>query len=139
MSKETAITFAAVALASALGLLGGCTGGCSQEPEAAQPAPSAVQTRMQDPAYVAKLDQQRQEMYAAMDVMAKAQEALNAAKASEAPAEEIARLEAALKAAEDALVTNQKKSQAIVRDQIHKALAEDQAQQNFKGETRKGN
>ena len=138
MSKETAIKFATVALAAALGLLGGCTGGCSPEPEA-QPAPSAVQARMQDPAYVAKLDQQRQEMYAAMDVMAKAQEALDAAKASEAPAEEIARLEAALKAAEDALVANQKKSQAIVRDQIRKALAEDQAQQNFKGETRKGN
>jgi hypothetical protein len=94
---------------------------------------------MRDPEYVAKLEQQRQEMYAVMGVMAKAQEALDAAKASAAPAEEIARLEAALKAAEDALAANQKKSQAIVRAQIHKALAEDQAKQNFNDETRKGN
>ena len=134
MNKDRMQKVAALVLAAALGLRGGCSGGGSREPEPA--AASEIETRMKDPAYLAKLDGQRQEMYAAMDGMAKAQAALDAARASAADAEEIARLEAALKAAEDALAANQKRSQAIVRAQLRQARAE---QQKFNDETRKGN
>ena len=133
MNSKSVTIVALAVMTAAITLLGGCSGGCSREPEAV----NAVPDRMHDPAYLAKLDSQRKEMYEVMDMVAKAREALDAARSSEAGADVIAQCETALKRAEDALAENRRRSQEIVREQLRRQA--DAELKAFKDETKKGN
>lgn len=101
-------------------LAGGCRKGeAPSAPDVAEtPAAADAKGRMQDPAYVAKLEALKEEQASLRRAASAAIRALDEAKEREAAAEEIAALEAAVARAKEALRAGAAKSAAMVAAQM---------------------
>ena len=125
MNKKTMAIVAASAVVVVLALV--LASGGSKEPAApaTEAAPQAaagdpVVNRMQDPVYLAKLDEQAKGQKSAVKAVHLAKRAYEEAKAAGAGEEELAKLQKAVDAAYQQLDANHKKSQQIVAEQLRK-------------------
>ena len=112
-----------MAVAIALGVaLGGCTGGCSSEEG---PRENPVANRLKDPEYRKELNAINAEQRTIMGKIVAVRKAVDDAVQNGVEGEELEKLKADLKAAEEELNESRAKAAAAVRTKLRKTMAED--------------
>lgn len=101
-----------LAAALLLGLVSGCTGGCSRE------EPATLPPRLADPQYRAQLKEQERVRDQILGTLAERRRLFKEAEDAGAGEEELARLKADIDAALEEFEQNRQQSMAIVRERI---------------------